>query len=195
MAVRLDAAGGRSMRRSDTAAVRFGLALLAAVLVAAVLYVTGWGAILKNVAELAWRGNSVVNLAKRTPFTPPASGGVTETRLEAYLAICGRIKPLGDAIDAWEAEHTAQGSGPRFKGAAAGLVQEYLQEFNLALEQQRMGPAEFAWVDARMRQAAAGSLPVGEPDSDRALFAKYRDRLAASALGSHALKIAVGFAE
>ena len=143
------------MRRSDKAAVRFGLALLAVGLAAAVLYFTGWATIAKNVALLAWRGNAMVNLAKRTPFTSPSAGSVSEKRLETYLQVCGRIKPLGDKIDEWEAAHFLGSQGRRvaFKGRAAGLVEACLHEFNLALQQQRMGPAEFAWIEGRMRQA------------------------------------------
>jgi hypothetical protein len=117
---------------------------------------------------------------------------VTEERFEAYLEVCARIKPTGDRIDEWEATHAAAGSRPRFKGRAAGLVEEYLQNFGLALEQHRMGPAEFAWIDGRMR--GAGGPASTAPESDRALRAKYRDRLAATELGTHASKIALGFA-
>jgi len=179
------------MRRSDKAAVRLGLALLAVVLAAAVLYFTGWGTIVKNVVVLAWRGKAMVNLAKRTPFTPP-SAGVSEERLQAYLEVCNRIKPFGDKIDEWEAAHFVAGRTASFKGGAAGLVEAYIHEFNLALQQQRMGPAEFAWIEGRMRQARGPACVAPEPD--RVLYAKYRDRLAGSALGTHALGIALGFA-
>jgi hypothetical protein len=179
------------MRRSDKAAVRLGLALLAVVLAAAVLYFTGWGTIVKNVVVLAWRGKAMVNLAKRTPFTPP-SAGVSEERLQAYLEVCSRIKPFGDKIDEWEAAHFVAGRTASFKGGAAGLVEAYIHEFNLALQQQRMGPAEFAWIEGRMRQARGPACVAPEPD--RVLYAKYRDRLAGSALGTHALGIALGFA-
>ena len=180
------------MRRSDKAAVRFGVGLVAAVLAATVLYFTGWGAIVKNVAVLAWRGNAMVALAKRTPFTPPA-GGVAEARLQAYLAVCARIKPFGDKIDEWEAAHFVPGRNASFKGRAAGLVEAYLHEFNLALQQQQMGPAEFAWIEGRMRQAWGPASTA--PDADRALHANYRERLTSVALGPHALRIALGFAE
>ena len=181
------------MRRSDKAAVRFALALLAVVLTAILLYVTGWAMMARNVAVLGWRGNAMVSLAKRTPFTPPSAAGVTEERLEAYVAVCDRIKPFGDKIDEWEAVHTAPGRRLSFKASAAGLVEAYLHEFNLALEQRRMGPGEFAWIEGRMRQARG--LAEVAPESDRVLYAKYRDRLAGSALGVHALRIALGFAQ
>ena len=180
------------MRKSDRAAARFSVGLVAIGLAAGVLYLTGWGAIAKNVAVLAWRGNGLVNLAKLTPFTPP-TGGMAEERLLAYLAVCERIKPWGDQIDAWETAHAVHGRARSFKAGAAGLVQAYLREFNLALQQQQMGPAEFAWIDGRLREAAPPA-PVA-PESDRALHTKYRDRVARAALGPHALKIAVGFAD
>lgn len=181
------------MRRSDKAAVRFALALLAVVLAAVLLYVTGWATMAKNIAVLAWRGNAMTSLAKRTPFTPSPGAGVAEARLEAYLAVCGRIKPFGDRIDDWEDAQTASGRRLAFKGRAAGLVESYLREFNLALDQQRMGPAEFAWIEGRMRQAREAASIV--PESDRVLYTKYRARLAASALGTHASRIALGFAQ
>ncbi len=181
------------MRRSDKAAARFAVAALAFVLAAAVLYFTGWAAVAKNVVVLGWRGNAMVNLAKRTPFTPPAAGGVSENRLEAYLTVCARIKPLGDRIDEWEAAHSAPGRRVSFKGRAAGLVGTFLRELDLALEEQRMGPAEFAWIEGRMRQA--GEPSSAAPESDRILYAAYRGRLSGSALGSHARRIAMGFAD
>lgn len=182
------------MRRSDKAAGRFGLVLLVVALVVAALYFTGWGAIIKNVAVLAWRGNAMVNLAKRTPFTPPSAGIVPEERLQAYLDVCDRIKPAGDKIDEWEAAHARAGSKLVFKGSAAGLVENFIDQFNLALQQQRMGPEEFAWIEGRMRRAG-GPASQTEPQSDRLLCAKYRDRLARSALGPHAKRIALGFAD
>lgn len=181
------------MRRSEKAAARFAVAALAFVLVAALLYFTGWAAVAKNVVVLGWRGNAMVNLAKRTPFTPPAAGGVSENRLEAYLTVCARVKPLGDRIDEWEAARSAPGRTVSFKGGAAGLVGTFLHELNLALEQQQMGPAEFAWIEGRMRQAGKPSSIA--PDSDRILYAAYRDRLSGAALGPHSRRIALGFAE
>jgi hypothetical protein len=183
------------MRRRDKSAVGFFVVLLAVALAAAVLYFTGWGAMVRNVAVLAWRGNAMVSLAKRTPFTPPPSGTVTEQRLQSYLEVCDRIRPFGDKIDEWEAAHSAPGRRISFKGRAAGLVERYLHEFDLALGQQRMGPAEFAWIEGRMRQAAEGASSGSAARSDRDLCAKYRDRLTRSALGTHALRIALGFAE
>lgn len=183
------------MKRRDKSAVGFLVVLLGLVLAAAVLYFTGWGAIVRNVAVLAWRGNAMVSLAKRTPFTPPSTGTVAEQRLQSYLEVCDRIKPLGDKIDDWEAEHSVPGRTMAFKGRAAGLVESYIHEFNLALEQQQMGPAEFAWIEGRMRQAAEEAPSRTAPPSDRDLYAKYRDRLTRAALGTHALKIALGFAE
>ena len=178
------------MRRSDRDAIRVGVVIAAVGLAAAVLYFTGWGAIARNVGVLAWRGNSMTALAKRTPFTPP-SGGVAEDRLVTYLAVCERIKPFGDRIDAWETAHRAPGRRTAFKVGAAGLVGAYLSEFSLALQQQQMGPAEFAWIEDRMRQA--GTAAAAAPESDRVLFAKYQDRLAATALGPQARDIALGF--
>ncbi|MGE5361652.1 MAG: hypothetical protein ACM3NQ_21765 [Bacteroidales bacterium] len=183
------------MKRRDKSAVGFFVVLLSLVLAAAVLYFTGWGAIVRNVAVLGWRGNEMVSLAKRTPFTPPRSGTVAEQRLQSYLEVCERIKPFGDKIDEWEAEHSSPGRTTSFKGRAAGLVEGYLHEFNLALRQQQMGPAEFAWIESRMRQAAEGAPSGFAPQSDRLLYAEYRDRLTRSAAGTHALKIALGFAE
>ncbi len=181
------------MRRSDKAAVRFAVAALAFVLVATVLYFTGWAAVAKNVVVLGWRGNAMANLAKRTPFTPPAAGRVSQNRLESYLVVCDRVKPLGDRIDEWEATHSVPGRTVSFKGRAAGLVGAFLRELDLALEQQQMGPAEFAWIEGRMRLAGAPSSAA--PESDRILYTTYRDRLSGSALGPHARRIALGFAD
>ncbi len=176
------------MRRSNRDTIRVGVVIAAVGLSAAVLYFTGWGAIARNVGVLAWRGNSMTTLAKRTPFTPPA-GGVAEDRLVAYLAVCERIKPFGDRVDAWETAHRVPGRRTAFKAGAAGLVGAYLREFSLALQQQQMGPAEFAWIEDRMRQARTAAAP----ESDRVLFAKHQGRLAATALGPHARDIALGF--
>ncbi len=181
------------MRRGDKATVRTAFVVLAVVSAAAALYFTGWATIAKNVVVLAWRGNAVTNLARRTPFTPPSDGSVSEQRLEAYLQVCGRIKPFGDKIDEWEAEH-ADGRRVSFKGRAAGLVEAYLHEFHLALEQRQMGPIEFAWIEGRMREAH-GPASEAAPAANRALYAKYRDRLEGSTLGTHARRIALGFAQ
>jgi hypothetical protein len=159
-------------------------------LAAGVLYFTGWGAMARNVGVLAWRGNSMAGLARRTPFTAPA-GGMAEERLVAYLTVCERIKPFGDKIDAWEAAHRVPGRKTAFKAGAAGLVGAYLSELNLTLRQQQMGPAEFTWIADRVRQARDPSATV--PESDRLLFAKYQRQLDATALGPHARDIALGF--
>jgi hypothetical protein len=185
------------MRRSEKAAVGCSLVLLAGAVAAAVLYFSGWATIIKNVVVLGGRGSAMVDLAKRTPFTPPSGAGVSEERLRAYLEVCGRIRPFGDEIDEWEAEHSRKvpPGTPSFKGSAAGLVEDYLREFKSALEDQRMGPTEFAWIGDRMRQAADGA-PVSDAasESDRVLYGKYRESLEASALGTQALKIARDFA-
>jgi hypothetical protein len=181
------------MKRNDKAAAKLCLVLLAVGVITTYLYLSGWGAIAKNVVVLGWRGNTMTSLARRTPFTPPTGAGVSEERLKAYLAVCTRIKPFGDRIDEWEEARTA-GSRFAFKGEAAGFVERYLVELNDALEQHRMGPAEFAWIEDRMRRAATGSASGEVPESDRALHGTYRDRLVASALGAHAREIALGFA-
>ncbi len=180
------------MRRLDKTAVRTVVTLVV-VSAAAALYFTGWATIAKNVAVLAWRGNAVTSLARRTPFTPPSDARVSEQRLEAYLQVCDRIKRFGDRIDEWEAAHS-DGRRVAFKGGAAGLVETYLREFHLALEQQHMGPAEFAWIEGRMRQAR-GPASEAAPAANGALYAQYHDRLEASALGTHARRIALGFAQ
>jgi hypothetical protein len=60
------------MKRNDRTAVRRAVVALTVASAAAALYFTGWAAIAKNVAVLAWRGNAVTNLARRTPFAPPS---------------------------------------------------------------------------------------------------------------------------
>jgi hypothetical protein len=185
------------MKRGDKVAVACAAGLAFFCVTFGILYLTGWLSIFKNVALLGGRGNALVTLANRTPFTPPASGCVDEERLKAYLEVCCTVKPLGDRIDAWEEANAAEKAhGKRvFKGKAAGLVGDYLREFEGALEAQRMGPAEFSWVAARMGRAAEGSTsPDHAGESDRILYAKYEERLRACALGVHALKIATGFA-
>jgi hypothetical protein len=189
--------GGRVMRRSERAALWCFIVLAAVALAATLLYLSGWATIIKDVVVLGGRGAAMADLAKRTPFTPPPGAGVSEERLRAYLEVSGRVKPFGDKIDEWEAEH-AQGvarGGPSFKGRAAGLVEAYLREFGAALEDQRMGPTEFAWIGDRMRKAADGT-PASDAasESDRVLHGKYRKSLEASALGIHALRIARDFA-
>jgi hypothetical protein len=170
------------MRRSDKAAGRFGLVLLVVALVVAALYFTGWGAVIKNVAVVAWRGNAMVNLAKRTPFTPPSAGIVPEERLQAYLDVCDRIKPAGDKIDEWEAAHARAGSKLVFKGGAAGLVENFIDQFNLALQQQRMGPEEFAWIVRQWHRV--GNSPRGDTRrpavGSGGAAGSYPDRIAAA---------------
>ena len=185
------------MRRSERETVGYSLVLLAIALGVAVFYFSGWATIVKNVAVLGWRGSAMVNLAKRTPFTPLPGAGVSDERLKAYLEVCARIKPFGDKIDEWEVRHsrTVPRGTPSFKGRAAGLVENYLREFNSALEDQRMGPTEFAWIGDRMHQAAGGA-PASDVafESDRVLYGKHRKSLEATALGTQALKIARDFA-
>jgi hypothetical protein len=145
-----------------------------------------------NMVVLPWRATPLVELGKQERFKPAPQAVVTEERLKSYLQVCSRIKPFGDKIDQWEDEHPAESAGGkgRFKGGAAGLVGAYLQEFNAALQGQRMGPAEFAWIGDRTRQAAEGA----PADPERLLYGKYRERLEASTLGAHAIRIARDFA-
>jgi len=184
------------MRRSERAAVWCALVLLAVALAATLLYLSGWATIIKDVVVLGGRGAAMADLAKRTPFTPPSGAGVSEERLKAYLEVSGRVKPFGDKIDEWEAEHSAKvpPGRPSFKGRAAGLVEDYLREFSSALEDQRMGPTEFAWIGDRLRKASQGT-PASDTasESDRVLYGKYRERLEDSSLGPHALRIARDF--
>lgn len=186
------------MRRSERVAVRATLLLAGVGVVAAVAYFSGWLTMARNVVVLGARGTSVVGLAKRTPFTPPAGEGVSEPRLKSYLEVCRRIKPFGDKVDAWEAEHAKSASRGKgeFKGRAAGLVGDYLRAYQEALEVQGMGPVEFAWIEGRMRRCAKEDPgPDAADASDRALYVRYRDELEAAALGPHAREIALGFAE
>jgi len=186
------------MKRSERAPLWCFAVLAAVALVATLLYLSGWATIIKDVVVLGGRGAAMADLAKRTPFTPPPGARVSEGRLRAYLEVSGRVKPFGDKIDEWEAEHSesvARGR-PSFKGRAAGLVEAYLREFGAALEDQRMGPAEFAWIGDRMRRAADGARASdAASESDRVLYAKYKESLEASAQGTHALRIARDFAQ
>jgi hypothetical protein len=185
------------MKRSEKAALRGSLAVGALLLASTVLYVTGWAATVRNIVVVPWRAAPLVELGKQEHFSPRPDVAVAEDRLKAYILVCGRIRPFGDRIDQWEVEHPGDGrAGQRtFKGGAAGLVGDYLRELNAALQDQRMGPAEYAWIGDRMRQAAGvGSASGAAADADRLLYGKYRDRLDASALGPHAVRIARDFA-
>ena len=143
------------MNRGEKAAVYVVLVLAALAACSGILYLTGWATTIKNVVVLGGRGSSMTNLARRTPFVPPADGLVRRERLEAYLRICCAIKPVGDKIDAWEEthQHGAKSGKPAFKGQAAGLVGDFLGELETALQREEMGPAEFAWVADCMRAA------------------------------------------
>lgn len=186
------------MKRGDKVALACGTSLVILGITFGVLYFTGWLSMIKNIALLGGRGNSMVILSKRTTFTPPANGCVDEERLKAYVEVCCAIKPFGDKIDAWEEANAVKkprGKGV-FKGQAAGLVGDYLREFKQALEAQKMGPAEFAWIGERMDSISAPADPLAASDeSDRILYGKYKDRIDACALGPHALEIATGFAK
>jgi hypothetical protein len=185
------------MKPSEKRALRWAAVLGAVVVVSTILFVTGWATTAWHVAVLPWRATPLVELGKQERFKPAPQAMVTEERLKSYLQVCGRIKPFGDQIDQWEAEHSGDGLGGKrtFKGGAAGLVADYLRELNAALQEQRMGPAEFAWLGDRMRQAGGDpSAPGVSADADRVLYGKYRERLEAAALGAHAIRIARDFA-
>jgi hypothetical protein len=185
------------VKQGEKAAVGCAFFLVVLVTIAAVLYWTGWAATLINVAVLGSRGNSMVNLARRTPFVPPADGRVPQERVEAYLRVCCRVKPFADKIDGWEEAHRRREKRGKlvYKSGAAGLVAEFMREYEAALKEQEMGPAEFAWIGDRMSPAAEASSPGDRfSEGDQTLYGQYRERLEACALGPHARRIAGDFA-
>ena len=162
-----------------------------------VVILTGWGTIIKNIVVLGAKGNDMQALASRAPYSPSAGECLSEAQLKAYLEVCRRVKPAGDKVDAWEEANTPAGRGARpvFKGRAAGLVADYLRELKAALEDQHMGPSEFAWIGRRIeRPAIASPAPDGCAQSERALCERDAERIRASRLGEHARRIAFGFA-
>jgi hypothetical protein len=186
------------MKKKDKVAIGClaGLGLLGVTVI--VMILTGWGAILKNTVVLGVKANAMVGLARRTPFSPAPGACLTEVQLKAYLEVCRRVKPAGDRVDDWEDTNQAarRDGKPVFKGQAAGLVGDFVAGLAAALQEQGMGPAEFAWVAARATPAATESSqsdPCVIPE--RAIRERYADRIQASTLGEHARRIALGFAD
>jgi hypothetical protein len=163
-----------------------------------VAILTGWVTTIKNIVVLGTKGNDMVALAKRTPYAPAAGACLSEAQLNAYLEVCRRVKPAADKVDAWEeASRPAGRAGtPRFKGGAAGLVADYLRELKAAMDDQGIGPSEFAWISTRIERVVTRS-PVpdecGQPE--RALCIREAERIRTTRLGEHARRIAFGFAE
>lgn len=163
-----------------------------------VAILTGWATTIKNIVVLGTKGNDMVALAKRTPYAPAAGACLSEAQVKAYLEVCRRVKPAGDKVDAWEEASKPAGRGgtPRFKGGAAGLVADYLRELKAALDDQHMGPSEFAWIGTRIERAATPSpVPDKCAQPERALCDRDAERIRATRLGQHARRIAFGFAE
>jgi len=166
-----------------------------------VLVVTGWWRHAKNVAVMPIRGQSLVNLSRSHPFTPPEGQGVSEERLLAYIEVCCRAKPAADALDRWEEayekEHGDRTHDAKIEGA--GHAGAFMKEIAAALKEHDMGPTEFRWIGERMRRAEAASregAPPFDPSlaSDVALFERHAERLAACSLSPHSLEIIHGFA-
>jgi len=186
------------VRRKERLAFGCIAALLLACLVAAgVAYVTGWLTHIKNTAAIPFKAQSLIGLSKQYPFVPPDDACVTEERLLAFLEICRRVKPFADKLDTWEEEHRKHRQGKRtgMKMEAAGLVVDFMNELAAALEDRRMGPSEFCWIDGRMRRAARGEPASTADGADRDLYVRYAGQIEACFLGEHSLDIADDFAE
>lgn len=180
------------MKKQEKQALGCVTVMSAIGVVVIVAIVAGWGTTVKNVIVLGTKGSDMTGLAKRKPYSPAAGTCLTEAQLKAYLEVCGRIKPAGDKIDDWEA-----GNRPaRLKAAAAGLVADYLRELKAALDDQNMGPSEFAWIGSRVdRTAGTSPSPGGCAQPEQALCDREAERIKATRLGAHARRIAFGFAQ
>jgi len=162
-----------------------------------VLVLTGWGTILKNAVVLGGKATAMTELAKRTPFSPAPGACLTDAQVRAFVEVSRRAKPAGDKVDAWEAANRpAERSGkPVFKGQAAGLVAEFVQELAGALDANAIGPSEFAWIGGRIERAMDGTPQDASCSAaERALVQASASRIRAAAIGEHARRIAFGFA-
>ena len=185
------------MRKKEKAALGCVGVLALLGLGVVVLVLTGWGTILKNVVVLGGKATAMTELAKRTPFSPEAGACLTSGQLEAFVTASRLAKPAADRIDAWESANTpADGAGKRvFKGQAAGLVADFIQELAAAMEGEGIGPTEFAWIGGRIERATSGGPQADScAAAERALVEARAGVVRAAALGAHARRIAFGFA-
>jgi hypothetical protein len=135
----------------------------------------------KPAFEVIARSRSVSALSQKYPFTPPPDGIVSESRLEAYLAVCERAKPASEALEAW-LHGPRGGRGPArvarrpfLRGEGASLASAFFLELARGLDAQRMSFDEFLWIRNRLQFGSAVSPDRGHEEELRLEMEKLRE--------------------
>jgi len=119
----------------------------------------------------------VENLAQKLPFTPPQDGNVSEDRLLVYVAVCRQVKPAVGTYEEWIKVHEGQRGDFKDAEVAIKLTADVMEGTSKALEQNKMGPAEFGWIDRAMDKAAKEQASSGT-QLEHDLFEAYSQVLA-----------------
>lgn len=139
------------------------VALLLACIVAIVVMVfVGKGAwnIFGGVAKDAI---AIQKLDETYKFTEPSDGLVQEDRLQAYIAVCARVKPEVVKLQAFTKAHEGgkEGSWSDAKDVMK-LTTGLTSAMRKGLEEQKMSPTEFHFVGNAMRMARSTTESAGE---------------------------------
>ncbi len=106
--------------------------------------------------DMAANVKAIQKLDEQYPFTEPADGQVTEDRLKAYIAVCAKVKPVMEPYAGWIKSHQQnrdqKGNWGDVKKAMT-MTAQLTAAMKVGLEENKMGPKEFHWIENAMRQA------------------------------------------
>lgn len=157
--------------------------------------IKGWiNRVSGGAGDMAANVKAMDKLNEQYPFTEPADGQVTEDRLQAYIAVCAKVKPVMEPYAGWLKEHQKnkdqKGNWGDVK-KAMGMTSQLMAAMKTGLEENKMSPKEFHWIEGVMRQAlletgyaAGGAGDEAQKQMIQSSIKEYEEKLANPALGA-----------
>lgn len=145
---------GKGMKIAIGCLVALLLACIIAIIAMIFLGKAGWnmfGGFAKDAA-------AIQKLDQTYAYSEPADGLVPEDRLQAYIAVCAKVKPTVDKLQEFTKSKQGQNAGSwsdakdavKYTAALIGAMKQ-------GLEEQKMCPKEFHFIGNTMRTASFGA--------------------------------------
>lgn len=108
-------------------------------------------------------------LQKDYPFTPPESGDVDESRLQAYIAVATGVKAAMAPYEGWIKTHENKHDKGDWKDVkkALSMTAELVAAMHKGLSEHQMNSKEFRWIEQRMKAASRESGGEAATDAQR----------------------------
>lgn len=158
-----------SMGKGAKIAIGCLVALLVVCVIAAVVVFfagkAGWnlfGGFAKDAA-------AIQKLDQTYAFAEPGDGLVPEDRLQAYIAVCEKVKPEVDKLQEFSKSKQGQEKGSWTDARdAIKHTGTLISAMKKGLEEQKMSPKEFHFIGSAMRTASFGASESGGQTLDEA---------------------------